>query len=796
MRLLMELPADAPAYFRPLAEQPRMGAALWAAIRELRLAGISPAALPRAAFEDERKHGELCGAPRRLRAAPGRQPTGRRRRRLPRRGRARGPVSCRPDTTSSSRRRPWPRRPRSSERFSTHCPDSGWRAPFRGSRVSKRLAVRRGRARDVQPGRIPARVPARARPGASARPGQRLELFHAAGREAEVEAVLRRILAASPPIPLDAVEVACAARDAAALFWEKAQRLELPVTVEQGVPVTATRPAACAARPVRLDRLELRREPPSPPRAVGRHPDRVSRTVPAAAGRRASSLKSGATWGRETYEQSLAALAARDRAYGRRRRGTGRGGADGPARQGRRKPDFLAAGSRELLGLVPVPGEDGRGAACRRGLGPLRVAREPCRRGRTARRGGRRAIADALASLLALGTLRCPMRQALAFVRDAVERLVGRRVARRGPATCTSRPSRPPATPAGPSPSSSGCRRAASSRRSLEDPVLLDVERGRISDRASRHRTTGSRNRSTRSCPGWRSCRCRQDAGAGRRVPELLVPRPARRPRDAPVLADAAGAAARGGQPGSDLRAAAGSARHAGDARCAATRAGADGRRLVAGIAEGTPANGGRPRCSRAFPSLAAGRAAADARDADAFTEWDGFVPAARALLDPRASGEAGVGDAPRAAGLVPVPLLRRARPRARGRGRRTPTATSGWTRCRGAPPCTRSSPGLCREAPRAGRRLNPRQRRVPGTSARRRESWPRCARSVPRPRRSSSTANAASCFATWSCSSSSKRTATDSEPVAFEVAFGHDDGRRRSPWRRPRPVRDHPRQG
>ena len=40
-----------------------------------------------------------------------------------------------------------------------------------------------------------------------------------------------------------------------------------------------------------------------------------------------------------------------------------------------------------------------------------------------------------------------------------------------------------------------------------------------------------------------------------------------------------------------------------------------------------------------AFPWLAAGRAAAEARASDAFTEWDGFVPAARALLDPRASG-------------------------------------------------------------------------------------------------------------------------------------------------------------
>jgi ATP-dependent helicase/nuclease subunit B len=39
-----------------------------------------------------------------------------------------------------------------------------------------------------------------------------------------------------------------------------------------------------------------------------------------------------------------------------------------------------------------------------------------------------------------------------------------------------------------------------------------------------------------------------------------------------------------------------------------------------------------------AFPSLADGRIASDARGSDDYTEWDGFVPAAAALLDPRAS--------------------------------------------------------------------------------------------------------------------------------------------------------------
>src|SRR5262245_14970959 len=59
MRLLLDLPATVPAYFRPLADQPRMAEALWAAISELRLAGVSAAAVPRDAFASADKHAEL-----------------------------------------------------------------------------------------------------------------------------------------------------------------------------------------------------------------------------------------------------------------------------------------------------------------------------------------------------------------------------------------------------------------------------------------------------------------------------------------------------------------------------------------------------------------------------------------------------------------------------------------------------------------------------------------------------------------------------------------------------------------
>ncbi len=58
-RLLLDLPRATPAYFRPLGEHPRMADALWAAFRELRMAGLTAADLPRDAFASAAKHAEL-----------------------------------------------------------------------------------------------------------------------------------------------------------------------------------------------------------------------------------------------------------------------------------------------------------------------------------------------------------------------------------------------------------------------------------------------------------------------------------------------------------------------------------------------------------------------------------------------------------------------------------------------------------------------------------------------------------------------------------------------------------------
>jgi len=780
MRLLMEMPEDAPAYFKPLAEQPRMGGALWAALRELRLAGISPAALPRAAFEDERKYLELC--------------------RL---------LTSYEQHLAASRQADAADVYRAAAAHAGQCPVGacdvlvelpalGTTPPlvraFLDALPGQRLAPavpripgletpRRSRGRGGDLHEAASRLafllaPGQAPPPA---PGQHLELFHAAGREAEAEAVLRRILASSPPIPLDAVEIACAARDAAPLFWEKAQRLELPVTVEQGVPVTATRPARallglCDWIESNFTANGLRRLVQSGDIHVG-FPD-------GSGGGRAARIlaRSGATWGRETYVQSLAALAARDRAW-----------ADDDEeleeeeRRDRRaraeQTDFLCGWTRELLALVPVPGEDGRVRLSDVVSGLSALVESRVTPGGPLDAAALAAIVDALAGLLALGAFQCPLRQALAFVRDAVERLVvGGSRPRPGHLHVSSLAS---AGYAGrPFTFVVGLEEGAVFPALVEDPVLLDVERGRISevlptshDRlAESVHSVASRlavlpvcqdAAQGRVCLSY-SCRDLRD---GRETApswlmlqalrlekgnldltyeqlreELGTPETLVAPCPEKALTDSAWWLA--------------SLRNAGE----------DGATAVFG----------------AFPSLAAGRAAVAARDGDKFTEWDGFVPAARALLDPRASGKPV--SVTRLERLVLCPFRYFVE-----HGLGLEVVEEDPDRDEWLDPLQRGAAlheifaRLCREAYAGGRRLNPRsdafraRQLADETLASLRAECPPPSEVV-FDRERGELLRDVELFVEFEA----KR--TDSEPVAFEVAFGHDDGGE-EPLAQPDPI-------
>lgn len=268
MRLLLDLSEDQ-GYFRPLAEQPSMAQALWSTVRELRMAGVKSGDLEPEAFESRNKHAELCallGAYEGFLVANSRGDMA-----LVYEEAVQHPEWC----------------PIQPEDCWTELPDTIW-APLQqrlidampgervvpqalalpGASIPRRLAstpveriVPRGavnplafltsvdtaesrgfigadgaRPRALVSGKA---LPRPARPAAPAG-ATSIHLFHAGGREAEIEEVFRRIFASRTP--LDTVEIACASDAHVALVWEKALRHEWPVTLGTGIPGPSTRP--------------------------------------------------------------------------------------------------------------------------------------------------------------------------------------------------------------------------------------------------------------------------------------------------------------------------------------------------------------------------------------------------------------------------------------------------------------------------------------------------------------------------------------------------------------------------
>jgi len=248
MRLLLDQRTEG-GYFRPLADQPTMAEALWATIRELRMAGIKSGDLRADAFASQEKHVELrsllASYEQFLHANN------------------RGDMALvyeeavkHPDWCPIQPADCW-----------TQLPDVVWTPLQRrvmdampgeriapsalsipGASMPRRMSA--ASASRMTPDRAvlplafllaPERGPrtTKHRPG-SASESERIALFHAGGREAETEEVFRRILAAGAA--LDQVEIACASDAHVALIWEKALRHEWPVTLGPGIPAPSTRP--------------------------------------------------------------------------------------------------------------------------------------------------------------------------------------------------------------------------------------------------------------------------------------------------------------------------------------------------------------------------------------------------------------------------------------------------------------------------------------------------------------------------------------------------------------------------
>jgi len=252
LQLLLDLPAAVPQYFRKIVDQPGVAEALWRAVRDFRLAGLSFADLRPEAFTSLEKHAELAAL---LEAYE---------RELARTGRADAAVVFRTASEASDKlpvthwsevlelpgccrsvmervfvdSLPWRVHAFRVTQASGTNPPQWWRrlnptvemvgTPDTTSSDAARLAW------IAQP----AEAPEPLRDGT-------VRLFRAAGREAEIEEVLRRLQHDS--LRLDSVEIICAQPgEYAPMLWEKAARYGIPITIETGIPGTLTRPVRAA----------------------------------------------------------------------------------------------------------------------------------------------------------------------------------------------------------------------------------------------------------------------------------------------------------------------------------------------------------------------------------------------------------------------------------------------------------------------------------------------------------------------------------------------------------------------
>lgn len=318
LKLLLELPREVPVFFRLLADQPGISEALWSAIRELRLAGHRASDLIPAAFANTAKRAELQA----LVAAYERYLTDS--------GLADTAAVLLQGTSSAS---DGPVRPGDPLiEFPGAC-GSILERQFVDALPANRITAQESRIPELgNPRRFTMLSPpldlcevstenlTDARrltwllaPGTAPPPhgDGTLEMFRAAGTEAEIEEVFRRI--GSSHGTLDAVEIACAQPDNyAGLVWEKTQRYGWPATFQMGVSGTFTRPVRAVLGI--CDWIESNFSADNLVRMLqsGDLDPQFGGDLTATAGGRIV-RRSEATMGRDTYRVCLSAKAAIDR---------------------------------------------------------------------------------------------------------------------------------------------------------------------------------------------------------------------------------------------------------------------------------------------------------------------------------------------------------------------------------------------------------------------------------------------------------------------------------------------------
>ena len=419
MRLLLDLPLER-GYFRPLADHPTMAQALWTTVRELRMAGVRAEALKPEAFSSPNKHAELVA----LLSAYERFLEEHKR----------GDMAAvyeealkHPDWCPIQPQDCW-----------TDLPDTNWSPlqrtlidSMRGQRFQPRAFALSG---VPVPRRLMSRIAERstadvatnrlaflmtpASASSHAPPKTTIALFHAGGREAELEEVFRRILATG--VSLDQIEIACSSDAHLALIWEKALRHNWPVTLGPGIPAAFTRPGRaliglCDWVETDFSAGHFRRLLQSGDLGVTEEDEGFT------AGQAARLLaRAEAGWGRATYGLALGRLhkSYESRAADPDASDEDRADANAKADQTTRVRNWIMA----LVAAVPEPAEN-KVPLQSVVSAALEFLENTTARGSALDHRAAAALRDHVGELRALGTFACGLPESLRFIRERVQSL-------------------------------------------------------------------------------------------------------------------------------------------------------------------------------------------------------------------------------------------------------------------------------------------------------------------------------------------------------------------------------------
>ena len=420
MRLLLDLPL-AGGYFRPLVDHPTLAQSLWTTVRELRMAGVGAQHIVAEAFESTTKHAEIVA----LLSAYERF--------LKDQGRA----DMAAVYQEALKHHDWC--PIQPEDCWTELPDSNWNPLQRalldglpgerleprmlelpGVSMPRRLTLVRAKRLKAEPGTNP--LAFLMTPGfltKSGAPKPDVRLFHAGGREAEIEEIFRRILAAG--VPLDQVEIACASDAHLALVWEKALRYAWPATMGAGIPATFTRPGRallglCDWIETDFSAGHLRHLLQSGDMSVEQHEGFT-------AGQAARVLaRAEAGWGRATYDLALGHLCKiyEARATDPKESDVDRADAQEKGEQAARVRRWIT----ELVASVPIAGDQGTVPLQTVASSVLDFLERRTARSSALDHRAAGALQQHIGELRALGAFSCALPVALRFIRERVQSLV------------------------------------------------------------------------------------------------------------------------------------------------------------------------------------------------------------------------------------------------------------------------------------------------------------------------------------------------------------------------------------